>query len=76
MEDHEVIIYNGQAANNPAYDGWSGGAGPGRWEQSHGEPGQTEEEALSGGPNLRWRKIPGGSGLTYSASTGEGPGKS
>lgn len=27
MEDHEVIIYNGQAANNPAYDnGWSGGA--------------------------------------------------
>ena len=53
MEDHEVIIYNGQAANNPAYDnGWSGGAGPGEvGNNPMGNQGQTEEEALSGGPN-------------------------
>ena len=53
MEDHEVIIYNGQAANNPAYDnGWSSGAGPGEvGNNPMGNQGQTEEEALSGGPN-------------------------
>ena len=53
MEDHEVIIYDGQAANNPAYDnGWSGGAGPGEvGNNPMGNQGQTEEEALSGGPN-------------------------
>ena len=53
MEDHEVIIYDGQAANNPAYyNGWSGGAGPGEvGNNPMGNQGQTEEEALSGGPN-------------------------
>ena len=50
MEDHEVIIYDGQAANNPAYD--NGGAGPGEvGNNPMGNQGQTEEEALSGGPN-------------------------
>lgn len=81
MEDHEVIIYNGQTANNPAYDnGWSGGAGPGEvGNNPMGNQGQTEEEALSGGPNSeaakntwRIRNVPS----TYSAPTGEGPGKS
>ena len=65
MEDHEVIIYNGQAANNPAYDnGWSGGAGPGEvGNNPMGNQGQTEEEALSGGPNSRGgEKISGGPG--------------
>ncbi len=53
MEDHEVIIYDGQAANNPAYDnGWSSGASPGEvGNNPMGNQGQTEEEALSGGPN-------------------------
>lgn len=80
MEDHEVIIYNGQAANNPAYDnGWSGGAGPGEvGNNPMGNQGQTEEEALSGGPNSEaakniWRTRNGL--FIYSVPTGEGPGK-
>ena len=60
-----MIIYDGQAANNPAYDnGWSGGAGPGEvGNNPMGNQGQTEEEALSGGPNSEAaKKISGGPG--------------
>ena len=52
MEDHDILIYDGQPSNNPAYNnGWTGGIGPGGEGDNPLGDQSWEENALAGGPN-------------------------
>lgn len=51
-EDYTVTVYEGTAANNPAYNnGWSGGVGPGAAGTNPMDRSDYEENIYAGGPN-------------------------